>query len=192
MSDESKHRYDPVVESSDSTINAILESSRSTSGLGVIPNFHGALANHPEVLRRIVECGLGRMVDGELTVRQREIIVLRTARLCAARYEWAHHRRRAAERGLSPADVRLAWHGADTAHNETDTALLRTCDALHHRSDLDDELWILLSEALGESAAIEAVTVIGWFHMIAFLGNSLRLAVEAGVDATFGPEAEHN
>ncbi|MFP3907433.1 MAG: carboxymuconolactone decarboxylase family protein [Acidimicrobiales bacterium] len=184
---ERTRRIEPVTHPLHDDVADLLRGGIERSGLAVVPDFHAVLANHPELLRRILGLGLGRMPDSELTVRQREVLVLRTARRCSATYEWAHHRRRAGERGLTMEDVRLAWEGPSSAETPEDRVLLQVADELHDTSTVAAGTWDRLCETVGAPAAIEAVAVVGWFHLIAYLGNALGLEVEVGVDATFGP-----
>lgn len=176
-------RIDPAA---DPELEALLGRRRTRSGLDRIPDFDLALATHPGVYAGVIRAGLGRLPDGALTVRHRELLVLRTARRCGATYEWAHHRRRAAERGLSSQDVAAAWYGPESATG-LERVLLETADALHQTSTIEPAAWQRLVAAFGEKGAVEAVTVVGWFHLIAFLGNALELEIEPGVDNRFGP-----
>lgn len=187
MPEESTRRVEPVDQPDDPSLQSLFETAAESSLLGIVPDFHRVLARHPEVLRRIVSASLGRLPDSALTVRQRELLVLRTARHCKATYEWAHHTRRARERGLTDDDVQAAWDGPDAAGDPCDRSLLAAADELHLDADLSDETWRQLCEHLSVAAALEAVAVVGWFHLVAFLGNAARLEIEPGVDRRFGP-----
>src|SRR5437868_12494449 len=62
------------------------------------------LAHNPRVLRRVRKGGL--LDPGSITVREREIVILRTCALCGSEYEWGVHVQFfAAVAGLSPAQI---------------------------------------------------------------------------------------
>lgn len=63
--------------------------------------------------------------------------------------------------------------------------LLRAVE-LHSTSDLADDSWSDLLEAVGEDGAVELTLVAGWYHAISFTVRALRLPLEPGTAAISG------
>src|SRR4029079_12760097 len=88
-------------------------------------------------------CELGRHLS--LTLREREIVILRTCARCGCEYEGGVHLMVFADRtGLDRSEISSlprgsAGDGCWTAPRER--ALIQVADALHAAGDIDDELW---------------------------------------------------
>ena len=124
----------------------------------------------------------GSLLDpGHLSLRQREIVIDRTTALCGSEYEWGVHVRffgAAAE--LTDEQIRsLAKGGADDAvWTEEERALIRACDQLHKACDLEQDTWDNLRKYVSEEAAIEILMLAGFYRMVSYLTNALRLPCE--------------
>ena len=58
--------------------------------------------------------------------------------------------------------------------------MIRFCDAVNVRADLDDAFWTGLSSAFGELAALEMLMLAGFYRMVSLVVNALRLPAEPG------------
>ena len=138
------------------------------------------LAHNPRVLDRI---RLGGLLDrGSISLRQRELAILRSCARCAAEYEWGVHVTIfAPHTGMSPADIAATVQGgADHPGWSDDEALIvRLADALHERAAIDDALWAALAEKFNHAQLIELIVLCGFYHTISFVVNGLRIAPEA-------------
>ncbi len=130
-----------------------------------------------------------------LTLRQRELVIDRTTALCGAEYEWGIHVAVFAEKaGLTRDQLRSLTAGDpdDPCWTDpADRAVLHAVDALHARSDLDDDEWNALAAATGPDGAIDLTLLCGWYHAISYLARVTRLAPEPGspaVDAVVGAD----
>src|SRR5687767_5398118 len=100
------------------------------------------VAHNPRVLGRMRRGGL--LDKGSISVREREIVILRTCARCGAEYEWGVHvtffGRQA---GFSEAQIRASVLGGaeDPAWDEADRLLIRLADELHDTAQLPDALW---------------------------------------------------
>ena len=56
--------------------------------------------------------------------------------------------------------------------------LLRLCDELHDSSTVSDELWTALAAEWSEQQLIELVVLAGYYHLISFATNALRVPLE--------------
>jgi alkylhydroperoxidase family enzyme len=133
-----------------------------------------AVAHNPRVLRRLRKGGL--LDPGSISIRDRELVILRTTALCGAEYEWGVHVTffaRAA--GLSDAEVAATVRGGH-AWGPREALLIAICDALHGRAALPDGLGAELSPA----ELIEVIALAGQYHMVSYLVNVAELAPEPG------------
>jgi alkylhydroperoxidase family enzyme len=138
------------------------------------------LAKNPRVLRRFRR---GALLDpGSITLRQRELIILRTTAVAGAEYEWGVHVAFfGAAAGFSAeqlhASVRL---GPDAACWKPDEALLiRACDELHESAQLSDGLYERLRGTFSEAQLLELLVLAGLYRMISYVVNGTAIALEA-------------
>ena len=128
------------------------------------------LAHNPRVLDRI---RLGGLLDkGSISLRQRELMILRTCALCKAEYEWGVHVKIfQPHTGMSDTQI------ADTVRASTDPALwsadenliLALAEALHARAKVDDALYARLQAAFSPAQLVELVVLAGFYHTISFV-----------------------
>ena len=55
---------------------------------------------------------------------------------------------------------------------------MRLADELHETSTISEELWSKLSSQLIEEQIIELIVTAGWYHVISYLCNGLRVPLE--------------
>ena len=137
------------------------------------------LAHNPRVLRRIRKGGL--LDRGAISLRERELVILRTTALCRSEYEWGVHVAffaRAA--GLAPAEVAATVTGDAAALPERDRPLFELCDALHRAAAVDDAAWTRIAAGRTDEQLIELVALAGQYHAIAYLTNALQIEPEPG------------
>lgn len=126
----------------------------------------------------------GGLLDrGNLSLRQREIIIHRTTALCGANYEWGVHSAVfAGKAGLDERQLQCLASGtpSDEAWHPVETVLIRLCDELHMSSAISDALWREVRACLTPEAILEAIMLAGYYHTVSFLTNGLRLPMEDG------------
>ena len=138
------------------------------------------IARDPRLARKFFAGGL--LDRGNLTLRQREIVIDRTTALCGSEYEWGVHIAvYAAKAGLGEEQVRSTVTGSadDPCWSEEDRLLIRLCDMLHRDCDIDDELWMALRKAFTENAILELLMLAGFYRTVSYLTNGLRLPLES-------------
>lgn len=138
------------------------------------------VAHNPRVLQRMMAGGL--LDRGSVSMRQRELMILRTTALCGAEYEWGVHVAAfAAKAGLSAAEWRATADGSDPGSwSEQDRLVLRLAQALYDTHTITDELWDALAAAFEPAQCIELIMLAGQYHGISFLLNALRIEREPG------------
>ena len=146
------------------------------AGLDPIRLFR-TLAHNPRVLSRVRKGGL--LDPGSISIREREIAILRTTALAGAEYEWGVHAAffaSAAE--LTQEQIEATVTGDVDAFAPRERMLLDMCDALHHDAELDDALWSSLSSQYEAAQLIELIALAGQYRTISYLVNALRIDLE--------------
>jgi len=137
------------------------------------------LAVNERVFLRVIAGGL--LDRGSISMRDREIVIDRTCARCRSEYEWGVHVAFFAERvGLSASQVAAtcAPEGQADAFPEHERLLIRLVDALHDQARVDDALWAALRVYWTEPQLIELVALAGFYHLISFVTNALRIPPE--------------
>ena len=119
-----------------------------------------------------------------LTLREREIVIVRTCARCRCEYEWGVHLmvfgRRA---GLTGDEVASLTRGSPSDACWTtrrERVLIRVVDSLHDSSDIDDELWRSARDVLPEPQLLDLFLLCGWYHAISFAARAARVDLEPG------------
>lgn len=137
------------------------------------------LARDPRLFQRFMSGGL--LDRGNLTLRQRELVIDRVTARCGSEYEWGVHVALFGARvGLTAAQQASLVHGGpdDPCWPEDERPLLRLCDRLHAACDVDDALWAELRALLSEEAIVELLLLAGFYRTVSYLTNALRLPLE--------------
>jgi alkylhydroperoxidase family enzyme len=139
------------------------------------------LARDERLFAKFMDAGL--LDRGRLTLREREIVILRITARGGSEYEWGVHATIfLAKAGLDGDDLAaLTGEGCDRARwSAGEHALIEACDALHARCDIDDDLWARLAANFTPEALIEIIMVAGFYRTVSYLTNALRLPLEPG------------
>ncbi len=138
-----------------------------------------ALAVNERVFLRVLAGGL--LDRGTIGLREREIVIDRTCARCGSEYEWGVHVAFFGERvGFTPEQV-AATCGREAeadAFPARERLLIRLVDALHDEAQVSDALWTALREEWTEAQLIELVALAGFYHLISFVANALRIPPE--------------
>lgn len=166
----------------DAVANELLSTASGEGRPTRTPNLWTTLIRHPGLFRRWIPFG-GKLLSGQIPVRDRELMILRTAWRCGAEYEWGQHCQIARDAGVSDDELLNIAKGPDTSAWEAfDAALLRAVDELHDGSCVTDMTWGILADRYEEKQLIELPMLVGQYHLVAFTMNSLRLEHEPGAD----------
>ena len=122
----------------------------------------------------------GLLDRGRLTLRQREIVIDRVTAKCGAEYEWGVHTATfAAKAGLTERQIAsLVGDGASGDWTDEERILIQLCDSLHETCTVDDGLWHSLTRFYSDEAIIELLMLAGYYRMVSYLVNGLRLPQE--------------
>lgn len=145
-------------------------------------NVYRTLVRDPPLYRTWIPFARYLQADSVLSPRDRELIILRTAWLCGAAYEWAQHLPLARAAGFSEAEIARVRDGPGAAGwSKADGDLIEAVDQLHEDQRLTEPAWSALASRHGEQAMIEILYTIGHYHMVAMILNGLKVQVDAGL-----------
>ncbi len=144
-------------------------------------NFLGTIARHEGIYRRWSAFAASLLVHGKLPPRSRELAILRTAWLCQGSFEWEQHVIIAHDVGIDAAEVEQVIVGPDhPGWDRHEAAIVRSVDELHDLGSVTDATWGVLVAQFDEVQLVELPFLIGQYHLIAYVQNTLRIAPEPG------------
>jgi alkylhydroperoxidase family enzyme len=137
------------------------------------------VARNPRVLQRMMAGGL--LDRGSISLRHRELMILRTCARCGAQYEWGVHIATfGGKAGWTPEQIRSTVHGSaeDDCWDAVDRHVIHLADQLHETSDASEALWKELATHFAEDQLIELVALAGLYHGVSFMANAFRVQQE--------------
>ncbi len=177
--------YDyPPRDNTKSTRQRIIENPDSDESLVLaeqLPEIVRTLSRHVRLFRQHSSVGLMLLSQGQIPMREREIVVLRIAWRCQAPYEWGEHVFVAKRVGISQNDIEAIIQGPDDGNwNLHESAVLRAVDELYDNAMIGDETWAVLAESWNEQQLIELPFLVGQYQSVAYYQNSLKLRLHGG------------
>jgi alkylhydroperoxidase family enzyme len=137
------------------------------------------VAHNPRVLQRMMAGGL--LDRGSISLRARELMILRTCARCGASYEWGVHVATfATKAGIDERQQRATVHGTpdDDCWDGDDRVVLRLADRLHETNAVDDALWAEAAGRFSAAQLVELVMLAGLYHAVSYLVNALHVEPE--------------
>jgi alkylhydroperoxidase family enzyme len=146
------------------------------------------LARDERLLLRFTGSAVSYLQPSHVTLRQREVLLLRVTARCRCAYEWGmrvHYF--AEEAGLSEAQTYASVHGDadDAGWLPDDKVLVRLADELHDTISVSDALWNDLRTTFSDEAILQLLLMAGYYRTVAYLANGLRLPLEPQVGRPF-------
>jgi alkylhydroperoxidase family enzyme len=138
------------------------------------------VARNPRVLQRMMAGGL--LDRGSITLRCRELMILRTCARCGAEYEWGVHIAAFSVKAeLTDQQINSTVNGTpeDDCWSTEDRHVIRLADQLHDQCTADDNLWHEVSSHFASDQLIELVMLAGLYHAVSYICNSLRVQKES-------------
>jgi 4-carboxymuconolactone decarboxylase len=137
------------------------------------------IAHNPRVLGRFRRSGL--LDPGSISIRERELVILRTTARSGSEYEWGVHVAFFAKAaGLTDRDVSATALGTADAFDERDRLLIRLADELHDHHTLGDALFDTLRARFDEGQLVELIALAGYYTLVSFMTNAARIPLEPG------------
>jgi alkylhydroperoxidase family enzyme len=142
-------------------------------------NALGTLARHPELTRAYHTFNGYILFASTLTPRQRELLVLRVARVRESDYEWAQHAVLAGDVGLDEEEVgRIAEGPGAPGWSPIDRAMLQSVDELIGDGTVSDATWETLAAELDEQQLMDLVFTVGAYEVLAMAFRSFGVELD--------------
>ncbi len=149
---------------------------------GRIFNIFRTLTNHPALAKRWMVFANHILGKSTLSVRDRELVILRIGYLCQAGYEWGQHVLIAREAGMTDEEIRSCKTGPETPGlSELDKLLLTATDELHGDAHVSDATWSGLSEYYNTQQMMDLVFTIGQYNLVSMALNSFGVQPDEGL-----------
>ena len=137
------------------------------------------VARNPRVLQRFLAAGL--LDKGSISLRLRELMILRTCALCDAEYEWGVHVAAfGAKAGWTEEQVEASVRGTpdDPCWSAEERAVLVLADELHRTSGVGEDTWHLATTHFSAEQLVELVMLAGLYHAVSFMINAFAVQHE--------------
>jgi alkylhydroperoxidase family enzyme len=137
------------------------------------------VARNPRVLQRMMAGGL--LDRGSISLRTRELMILRTCSRCGAEYEWGVHIAGFGDKAQwTREQIYSSVHGDAEAPCWTaqERLVIRLADQLHETSRVEDSLWAELAAQFTPEQLIELIMLAGLYHAVSFMVNSCGVQSE--------------
>ncbi|MHB1710619.1 MAG: carboxymuconolactone decarboxylase family protein [Acidimicrobiales bacterium] len=143
-------------------------------------NIFTTLVRAEGLTRRWLPFG-GKLLNGKIPARDRELLILRTGWNCGSEYEWAQHVVIGRSVGLTDEEILRIPGGAGGAWSPFDSILLQAADELHKGYCITDATWAALGDVYDTRQLIELPMLVGHYHMVAMTLNTLGVQLDPGL-----------
>ena len=137
------------------------------------------VAHNPRLLQKMWASNL--LDKGSITLRERELVILRTCARCGAEYEWGVHVAYFGQRAqLTDEEAAATVHGspASSVWSESESLLIGLVDELHETNRVSDGLWDAAAAYWCPDQLLEIIMLIGLYHTVSFLINGVQIEPE--------------
>ncbi|PTU31886.1 carboxymuconolactone decarboxylase family protein [Stenotrophobium rhamnosiphilum] len=155
-----------------------LEGEKNPRGENVL----GAFARHPALAKAFLTFNAHVAVNSSLSIRVRELVILRVSWLNCSEYEYTQHLILARRAGLTDQDIELTQvaRSADGVSHQ-DGLVLRAVDELYFDTRISDKTWPLLQQHFDVQQLMDFLFLAGCYTTLAMVLNSMGLPLESGV-----------
>jgi len=137
-------------------------------GSGRLHGPFNAMLVNPALGGAVQRLGAAVRYGTGLTDRAREIAILEVARAARSDFEWFAHERIGAAAGLTVTALAAVQRGeAPASFDDTERAVHAFTAALTRAGDVDDDAYETATSALGVTAVVELVTLVGYYQLLA-------------------------
>ena len=131
-------------------------------------NAMGVLAHHPELTNAYNRLIRHALYFTTISIRQRELVILRVAHLRDSRYEWAQHVYQAGVAGIAHDEVARVRAGpAAEGWTALERALLSAADELVADARIADDTYAALAAELDAQQLMDVVFTVGAYDVFA-------------------------
>ena len=149
--------------------------------LGRVGGPFGVLLHSPGLAPRICQAGAHVRLESELTLAEREIALLSTAREKDAAYEWAHHVPIAREAGVTDATITAIRDRGDLSDLPAPAReIIDYTWELLRTNRVSQPTFDAVRERHGERWVVELTATIGQYQYISAINNAFELEPKPG------------
>ncbi|HLK01248.1 MAG TPA: hypothetical protein VKU39_15250 [Streptosporangiaceae bacterium] len=140
-----------------------------------------ALVQAPDAGQRISELGRQLRFGTSIERRLSEVAIITIAARWRAEFEWWAHARMAREHGVPDAVVDAIARGERPPFAAADEETVYTvASQLANTGQIDDEAYGRAHALLGDTGMIELISLCGYYTLVSFLLNGLRVPLPEG------------
>jgi alkylhydroperoxidase family enzyme len=151
---------------------------------GTVLNLYATMLQHPGLYTPRASFGTYLRSETSLPPKTRELLIMRTAFLIRAEYEWAHHVEYARTAGFTNEEIQRIAEGPDAAGwSEEHRAVLKAADELRREAFITNNTWAILARHYNTKQLVEIVFTVGGYTMTGLAINSFGIQVEPGYPA---------
>ena len=148
---------------------------------GKVLHIYGTLFRHPDLYAPRLSFGSFLQRHSSLPPKTRELLIMRTAWLIKAEYEWSHHVSFAKAAGFSDEDILRMSRGPEERNwSREHQAVLRAADELRREAFIHDATWQTLTEFYDIQQILEIIFTVGGYTMTGLAINNFGIQVEEG------------
>src|SRR5262245_38385398 len=117
-----------------------------------------------------------------IPLRDKELLILRTAWLSRGQYAWGRHYNTGKRAGLTDEEIARVMVGPDaTGWTAFEAILLRAADELHMSRFISEPTWKALGERYTDHQLLEVVVIVGNYTMLAMYQNTVGIQLDPGL-----------
>lgn len=148
---------------------------------GRMPDVTATMLRHPDLNDAQTTIGIMLAAKGRISMRERELAVLRGAWVTGAPFEWSEHVVIGKRVGITAEEIeRVIEGGSAPGWSTHEAALLTAVDELLSRFMISDQTWDILAQSWDEQQLMEFPVLVGVYAATAMQQNSLRVTTDAG------------
>ncbi len=146
-------------------------------------NLIRTLSHHPPLMEAWGPFGGYILRGSTLPDRDREMLILRTAWLNEAEYEWGHHARAAKAAGMTDEEVRNVAVGENAGPwTSFERYLLRAATELHRNSAISERTWAFVKARYSDQQMIDLIFTVGQYRMVSMALRSIGVELDQGLE----------
>jgi alkylhydroperoxidase family enzyme len=142
-------------------------------------NTLGAFAHHPDLAQSWLTFNGHILYGTTLTLRQREILVLRVAAVLDSPFAWAQHLVHQDEAGLSDRDIQRIAFGPNAPFlGPLEAAMIRSVDELIAGGTISGATWDVLAAHLDEQQLLDLIFTVGCYTVLTWMTDTIGLEID--------------
>ena len=157
---------------------------------GTAFNVYKTMTNVPDLFKRWVVFATHIMFKNSLSVRDRELLILRIGWLTQSGYEFSQHVRIAYDNGFTEGEIERIKQGGAAGWDEKEGALVRAAEELHGDAFISDETWAILQKYFTTENIGDIIFTVGNYNLLAMALNSFGVQLDDGLVDYFGDGAK--